>query len=66
MTWKERKAESRRLMDEHRTKMAEKYGVPESHPKLDKCYKLAWEYGHSAGFQEVEHYFADFVELIRD
>ena len=34
-------------------------------PKADKCYSLAWEYGHSSGYQEVYKYYSEFVDLIK-
>jgi ribonuclease M5 len=39
------------------------YGV-ENHPKRERCFGLAWEHGHSAGYTEVLSYFDEFVELI--
>ena len=33
--------------------------------KFDMCFDLAWDYGHSAGFHEVESYFSELVELIK-
>ena len=35
------------------------------HPKADKLYELAWEEGHSSGYEEVLNYAEDFVELLR-
>lgn len=64
MTYEERIAQGRKTMAEHKAKLAEEYGVV-GHPKLDKLYNLAWAYGHSSGFGEVEYHFRDFVELIR-
>lgn len=40
------------------------FGV-EHNPKAERCFLLAWEYGHSAGYSEVEGYFTDLVELIK-
>lgn len=34
-------------------------------PKNLKCFELAWTYGHSSGYSEVESYFHDLVELIK-
>jgi hypothetical protein len=33
--------------------------------KKDKCYQIAWELGHSYGYQEVAGYFSQLVELIK-
>ncbi len=46
------------------TALAEKYGVADN-PKFTKAYELAWEFGHSSGFNEVENYFMGLVELIK-
>lgn len=43
--------------------LASEFGV-EDHPKLDKCFELAWEYGHGHGYSEIRKYFIDLVELI--
>lgn len=42
----------------------EEFGVTDN-PKKDKCFNLAWRYGHSVGFSEVYNYFSDFIELIK-
>lgn len=49
---------------QHRDKLAEEHGLV-GHPKLGLLYQKAWELGHSAGYGEVETYFADLAELIR-
>lgn len=36
----------------------------EINTKAEKCFNLAWEYGHSGGLKEVESCFDEFVELI--
>lgn len=40
------------------------YGVT-GHPKAEKAFKLAWEFGHSAGLYEVELYFSTLATLIK-
>lgn len=35
-------------------------------PKADKAYIIAWDFGHSCGYSEVNNYFMDLVELIKD
>ncbi len=49
----------------HRDFLKKKYEV-EDNPKADDCYELAWDYGHSNGYNEVENYFSDLVWLITD
>lgn len=58
-------AEQQRLNDEFYADLLEEHGVT-GHPKAQKAYNLAYEYGHSAGYQEVALHFADLVELIKD
>jgi hypothetical protein len=41
-----------------------KYEVSEN-PKKDLCYSKAYEMGHSSGFNEIEIYFSDLVDLIK-
>lgn len=57
-------AETARLEGLFRDALFEQYGVTDN-PKREKCYSLAWEHGHSAGYSEVANYFSDFVELIK-
>jgi hypothetical protein len=66
----EARAERKRLRDEEnkrrldfRIAMAEKYSVT-GHPKESKLWNLAWEYGHAAGYHEVEMVYAEFAELL--
>ena len=40
------------------------YGVT-GHPKAEKAFNLAWEFGHSGGLHEVELYFSTLVALIK-
>lgn len=49
---------------EHKQKLAKEFGLVD-HPKLDKLYDVAWNFGHANGFQEVEFYFMELEELIR-
>jgi hypothetical protein len=37
----------------------------ENNPKADKCFNLAWEYGHAYGYSEVLTYFDELMELIK-
>ena len=40
------------------------YGVT-GHPKAEKAFNLAWEFGHSGGLHEVELYFSTLATLIK-
>ena len=44
--------------------LAKKYDV-EDNPKFEQCFRLAWDYGHSAGYYEVEGCFIELVDLIK-
>jgi len=50
--------------DKNKVNLERKYGV-EGHPKADLIFQLAWEYGHSSGWSEVETYYIDLVEIIQ-
>lgn len=34
------------------------------HPKAEKLLAIAWEYGHSSGYQEVYNYACELAELL--
>ena len=51
-----------RLEEEFRKDLIEKYNMT-GHPKADKIFYKAWNMGCSLGYQEVEEYFQDLVEL---
>lgn len=57
--------EKSRLYEEFQRDLFEDYGVCDN-PKRFKCFELAWESGHSSGYNEVYDVFGDLVELIRD
>lgn len=59
-----RYAQAQNERETHKESLAAKFEVT-GHPKLDLCYDLAWEHGHSSGFSEVEYYFSDLVQLIK-
>ena len=58
------RAETNRLDAQFRADLEAEHGLA-NHPKADKIYSLAWEYGHSAGYIEVALYYEDLIELIR-
>lgn len=58
-------AETSRLQEEFKRDLFEEHGVT-GHPKANRCYSLAWFYGHSIGLAEVAGYFDDLVDLIKD
>lgn len=52
------------LMSKFKLDLLAEYGVSEN-PKAGRCFDLAWAYGHGSGFEEVDAYFADLVDLIK-
>lgn len=57
--------ENKRLQDEFRQDLIQKYGLT-NHPKSDKIFNKAWEYGCSYGLSEVEDYFIDLVDIVKN
>ena len=58
-------AENKRLQDEFRRDLIEHYGMT-GHPKADKIFNKAWDMGCSLGYQAIQEYFEDFVELFKN
>lgn len=54
-----------RLQNEFRNDLIEKYNMT-NHPKANKIFNKAWDMGNSLGYDAVEEYFQDFVELFQD
>jgi hypothetical protein len=34
------------------------------HPKADRLFELAWDYGHASGYSEVYNYALELVDLL--
>lgn len=49
---------------EFKKDLFEEYGVS-NNPKAEKCYSIAYELGHSNGYNEIGYYFSEIVELIK-
>jgi hypothetical protein len=58
------RSEVARLKTEFKDDLLWEHGAV-GNPKADKCFDLAWEYGHSAGFSEIQGFFGELVELIK-
>lgn len=37
----------------------------EDNPKREQAFQIAWEYGHSSGYEDVCNHFCNIVDLIR-
>ena len=57
------RAEDNRLREQFRADLEAEYGLT-GHPKADKLWALAWEDGHSSGFNEVALHYDRFAELV--
>lgn len=57
------RAEEQQLIEETKARLSAETGLPRD-AKFEKCWNLAWSYGHSSGFPEVEAYFREMCELI--
>lgn len=65
---REGRLEYRKKLREIKEKFKEtlflEYNV-ENSGKKERCFELAWEFGHGSGYAEVESYFEQLAELIR-
>ena len=52
------------VKSEFKGRLAKENGV-ENHPKLDRLFEIAWDFGHNSGFNEVDIYFSEMVDLIK-
>jgi len=55
--------ETSNLKRKFREDLAEEFGVTD-HPKEEQLFNIAWENGHSSGYNEVWGEYSDLVELI--
>lgn len=58
------KAKEAELLEQSRYDLAEEFGVS-GHNKEQELWRLAWEYGHSAGLTEVVLYYEELSVLLR-
>ncbi|KKL87513.1 hypothetical protein LCGC14_1933940 [marine sediment metagenome] len=59
------RAERQRVEDLFKKDVLSVVGL-ENHPKRDKAFELAWEYGHSSGYCKVLIYLWDIAGLLKD
>lgn len=55
--------ENLRLQNEFRRDLIAKYNMTD-HPKADKLFNKAWDYGCSLGYSSTEDYFIDLIDLM--
>jgi hypothetical protein len=58
-------AREKEIMETFTNDLFEDLGITDN-PKRYKLYSIAWEMGHSSGFQEVYNYALQLVDLIKD
>jgi hypothetical protein len=46
--------------------LADEYGFPRTHPKFGKVYSYAYQQGHGSGYSDVEIYFSEIVDIVKD
>lgn len=56
--------EYRRLRDLLKADLEAEYNLS-GHPKAEKLFAMAWEDGHSGGYQEVARRYDELVELVQ-
>ena len=61
---KEYAEEEARQIEACKASLAQTYGL-ERNKRFDIAWRIAWDYGHSAGLSEVEIYFTDLVDLLK-
>ena len=49
----------------HKEKLEIKHCIV-GHPMADQLYKLAWQIGHSCGFNEIESYYDDIAFMVKN
>ena len=59
-----RKAQAQEEADVREAILAE-HGLA-GHPKAGQVYSMAWEHGHSSGYEEVESWVRELAELVLD
>ncbi len=57
------RAQCREVDNQFKIKCLEIHGLTD-HPKADKVWDMAYEDGHSAGYNEIDIYVARFAELV--
>lgn len=52
---------------DHKAKMVSEHGLPGDSEKMaDRVYALAWQQGHSNGYEEVAFHYTDIMEMFED
>ena len=59
-----RREDEDRLVEQFRKDLAVEYGLV-GHPKEEKLYAKAWEFGHSSGLYDVAVYYDELSELVK-
>lgn len=54
-----------RITDELHASLSCEYGLKD-HPREQKVWDLAWSYGHSGGYSDVESHYQNFAGILID
>ena len=62
--WRSYKEAEDKIHMEFKEALAREYGIS-GHKNEPKVWQMAWNEGHSAGYQEIENWYADLAELLK-
>lgn len=62
--WKEASAKADQAEKDLRASLETEFSMT-GHPKAEKLWKLAWDYGHAYGDNDIRGYYIDLVELVQ-
>lgn len=63
-TYKERRIKQDEEIETLKNELINAHGI-ERDIKFEKAFDLAWDLGHSSGYDEVKYYFGELVDLIK-
>jgi hypothetical protein len=62
--WAKAREEQAIAVEAIKKELAAKHGIPRN-AKFERAWDIAWEYGHSSGFDEVRMYFDELADLLK-
>lgn len=62
--WAERNAAAAKEELDFKTNLEREHGLT-GHPKADLLWRLAWEDGHSGGWDDIASVYSEFAELLK-
>lgn len=61
--WEEHRKQNNQLHDQFYADLCEENNVPADHPFIQKLYSLAYQHGHSSGYNDIACSFDDMLPL---